>query len=86
MLQLSTSPQVEASYYASELLPSDDESVGPCAPPAQISGPYTVLPPIAQLNGSDTELYSDRSNSQKQLRRLPFTDGKTETAEGTIEL
>ncbi|XP_058646000.1 jhy protein homolog isoform X2 [Onychostoma macrolepis] len=61
MLKLPTSPQVEASHYPSELLPSDEESVGPCAPPTQISGPYTVLPPIAQVNSSDTELYSDRS-------------------------
>ncbi|XP_042588707.1 jhy protein homolog isoform X2 [Cyprinus carpio] len=61
MLKLPTSPQVEASHYPSELLPSDEESVGPCAPPTQISGPYTVLPPIARANGSDTELCSDRS-------------------------
>lgn len=61
MLKLPASPQVEASYYPSELLRSDEESVGPCAPPTQICGPYTVLPPIAQLNGSDTELCSDRS-------------------------
>ncbi|XP_043106173.1 jhy protein homolog [Puntigrus tetrazona] len=61
MLKLPTSPQVEASHYPSDLVPSDEESVGPCAPPTQISGPYTVLPPIAQVNGSETELCSDRS-------------------------
>ncbi|XP_016416869.1 uncharacterized protein C11orf63 homolog [Sinocyclocheilus rhinocerous] len=60
-LKLPRSPQVEASHYSSELLPSDEESVGPCARPTQISGPYTVLPPIARANGSNTELCSDRS-------------------------
>ncbi|XP_050976417.1 jhy protein homolog isoform X3 [Labeo rohita] len=61
MLQLPTSPQLEASHSPPKLLPNDEESMGPCAPPTQISGPYTVLPPIARANGSDTEICSDRS-------------------------
>lgn len=61
---MSTSPQVEASHYPPELLPNDEESVGPFVPPMQISAPYTVLPPIGRANGSDTELGSDRSEQQ----------------------
>lgn len=64
MLKLPTSPQVEASHYPPELLPNDEESVGPFVPPTQISAPYTVLPPIGRANGSDTELSSDRSEQQ----------------------
>ncbi|XP_026129576.1 jhy protein homolog isoform X1 [Carassius auratus] len=59
-LKLPTSSQLETSHYPSELLPSDEQSVGPCAPPTQISGPYTVLPPIVRAIGSDAEL-SDSS-------------------------
>ncbi|XP_016345848.1 jhy protein homolog isoform X1 [Sinocyclocheilus anshuiensis] len=64
VLKLPTSSQVEASHYPPELFPIDEESVEPCAHPTQISGPYTVLPPIARANGSDTELCSDRSEQQ----------------------
>ncbi|XP_056096185.1 jhy protein homolog [Rhinichthys klamathensis goyatoka] len=64
ILKLPTSPQVEASHYPPELLPNDEESVGPFVPPTQISAPYTVLPPIGRANGSDTELGSDRSEQQ----------------------
>ncbi|XP_073685113.1 jhy protein homolog [Garra rufa] len=75
MLKLPTSPQVEISHYQPELLPSDEESVGPCAPPTQISGPYTVLPPIARANGSDTELLSDRSEQQLNLIHRSSSEG-----------
>ncbi|XP_067289892.1 jhy protein homolog isoform X2 [Pseudorasbora parva] len=61
MLKLPTSPQVEAGHYPPEVLPNDDESVGPFVPPTQISALYTVLPPIGRANGSDTELGSNRS-------------------------
>ncbi|XP_059400517.1 jhy protein homolog isoform X2 [Carassius carassius] len=64
VLKLPTSSQVEASHYPPEFLPIDEESVEPCALPTQISGPYTVLPPIAKANCSDTELCSDRSDQQ----------------------
>lgn len=64
ILKLPTSPQVEASHYPPELLPNDEESVGPFVPPTQISALYTVLPPIGRANGSDTELGSDRSEQQ----------------------
>ncbi|XP_016118692.1 uncharacterized protein C11orf63-like isoform X1 [Sinocyclocheilus grahami] len=63
VLKLPTSSQVEASHYPPELFPID-ESMEPCAHPTQISGPYTVLPPIARTNGNDTELCSDRSEQQ----------------------
>ncbi|XP_026103252.1 jhy protein-like isoform X2 [Carassius auratus] len=64
VLKLPMSSQVEASHYPPEFLPIDEESVEPRALPTQISGPYTVLPPIAQANCSETELCSDRSDQQ----------------------
>ncbi|XP_051541038.1 jhy protein homolog [Myxocyprinus asiaticus] len=64
VLRFPTSPQVEASHYPSHLMPTDEESVGPCAHPTQLSSAYTVLPPITRANVSDTEICSDRSERQ----------------------
>ncbi|XP_051973961.1 jhy protein homolog [Xyrauchen texanus] len=64
VLRLPTSPQVEVSHYPSHLMPTDEDSVGPCAHPTQISSAYTVLPPITRANVSDTEICSDRSEWQ----------------------
>ncbi|KAG1970497.1 jhy protein homolog isoform X2 [Pimephales promelas] len=69
ILKLPTSPQVEASHYPPELLPNDEESVGPFVPPMQTSAPYTVLPPIGRADGSDTELGSERSEQLNPIHR-----------------
>jgi len=60
---------VEASHYPPELLPNDEESVGPFVPPMQTSAPYTVLPPIGRADGSDTELGSERSEQLNPIHR-----------------
>lgn len=69
MLKLPTSPEAETFHFPPELLASDVESVGPCVPSTQISGPYPVLPPIARVNGSDTELSSDRDQQLNPIHR-----------------
>ncbi|KAI7793806.1 jhy protein homolog [Triplophysa rosa] len=61
VLKLATPPEAETSHYPPELMPTDE---GPCVPQTQISGAYTVLPPIGISNASDMELCSDRSEQQ----------------------
>ncbi|XP_056592239.1 jhy protein homolog isoform X2 [Triplophysa dalaica] len=61
VLRLPTPSEAETSHYPPELMPTDE---GPFVPHSQISGAYTVLPPIGRSNARDTELCSDRSEQQ----------------------